>query len=100
MTQQERAEQKTIVAFIAGLLIGGLLVWMLSGTPDPGKEVTVQSAPQQVEQQDTKRSNYAYCFRASNLAQNPDFWTGELQDPYTQLELKVFMNDCLRRITE
>lgn len=33
MSEQEKQEsQKTVVAFIAGLLIGGLLVWVFSGT--------------------------------------------------------------------
>jgi hypothetical protein len=35
MSEQEKQEnQKTIVAFAAGLLIGGLLVWIFGGTPD------------------------------------------------------------------
>lgn len=35
MSEQEKQEnQKTIVAFAAGLLIGGLLVWVFGGTPD------------------------------------------------------------------
>ncbi|MCB9811848.1 hypothetical protein H6783_02950 [Candidatus Nomurabacteria bacterium] len=34
MSEQEQQEsQKTVVAFVAGLLIGGLLVWIFSGTP-------------------------------------------------------------------
>ena len=42
--QQEKQEnQKTLVAFVAGLLIGGLLVWVFGGTPEttkPTEEVT------------------------------------------------------------
>ncbi len=35
MSEQEKQEsQKTVVAFIAGLLIGGLLVWVFSGSPE------------------------------------------------------------------
>lgn len=35
MSEQEKQEnQKTIVAFAAGLLIGGLLVWVFGGTPN------------------------------------------------------------------
>lgn len=32
--QQKQEGQKTVVAFVAGLLIGGLLVWVFSGTAD------------------------------------------------------------------
>jgi hypothetical protein len=36
MAEAEKQEgQKTVVAFIAGLLIGGLLVWVFSSTPEP-----------------------------------------------------------------
>lgn len=35
MEEQEKQEgQKTVVAFIAGLLIGGLLVWVFSASPE------------------------------------------------------------------
>ena len=35
MSEQEKQEsQKTVVAFIAGLLIGGLLVWVFGGAPE------------------------------------------------------------------
>ena len=35
MSENETQEsQKTVVAFVAGLLIGGLLVWVFSDTPD------------------------------------------------------------------
>ena len=35
MSEQEKQEsQKTVVAFVAGLLIGGLLVWVFGGTPE------------------------------------------------------------------
>jgi hypothetical protein len=34
MTEEKQESQKTVVAFIAGLLIGGLLVWVFSSTPE------------------------------------------------------------------
>jgi hypothetical protein len=38
MSEQEKQDsQKTIVAFAAGLLIGGLLVWVFGGTPKADK---------------------------------------------------------------
>ncbi len=38
MAEQEKQEnQKTIVAFAAGLLIGGLLVWIFGGNPEEKK---------------------------------------------------------------
>jgi hypothetical protein len=38
--QQHEDSQKTLVAFVVGLLIGGMLVWAFSG---PGKNVTKES---------------------------------------------------------
>ena len=41
MTDQEKHEgQKTIVAFVSGLLVGGLLVWVFGGSPK-ADEVTL-----------------------------------------------------------
>ena len=35
MSEQEKQEsQKTVVSFVAGLLIGGLLVWVFGGSPE------------------------------------------------------------------
>ncbi len=44
MSEVEKQEsQKTVVAFITGLLIGGLLVWVFSSTPEDTKQITVES---------------------------------------------------------
>lgn len=41
MSEQEKQEgQKTIVSFVSGLLIGGLLVWAFSGSPREDKKMT------------------------------------------------------------
>ena len=43
MSEQEKQEsQKTIVAFAAGLLIGGLLVWIFSGSPKSDEKMNNQ----------------------------------------------------------
>ena len=40
-TEQQPESQKTIIAFVAGLLIGGLLVWIFAGgTPTEAPKVT------------------------------------------------------------
>lgn len=42
MSDEEKQEgQKTVVAFVAGLLIGGLLVWVFSDKPATDLEVTM-----------------------------------------------------------
>lgn len=38
-TQNSKEAQKTVIAFIAGLLIGGLLVWIFGGTPSDDVEM-------------------------------------------------------------
>lgn len=41
MEEKEKQEgQKTVVAFVAGLLIGGLLVWVFSASPDAAEAPT------------------------------------------------------------
>lgn len=63
MSEQEKQEnQKTIVAFAAGLLIGGLLVWVFGGstpkttTPDDENATTTQDVSN-TAQQGTTTSN-------------------------------------------
>lgn len=46
MSDEEKQEsQKTVVAFVAGLLIGGLLVWVFSGTPAQTPTDTSDTTP-------------------------------------------------------
>ncbi len=46
MTDVEKQEsQKTVVAFITGLLIGGLLVWVFSSTPEQASAPTEDATP-------------------------------------------------------
>ena len=50
MSEAEKQEsQKTVVAFITGLLIGGLLVWVFSATPED-KKLPVENKVSQNEE--------------------------------------------------
>ncbi|MCA9365815.1 hypothetical protein KC723_02885 [Candidatus Kaiserbacteria bacterium] len=46
MSEEKQESQKTVVAFIVGLLIGGLLVWVFSGAP--------AESPTENQDEDTK----------------------------------------------
>jgi len=51
MTEQEKKEnQKTIVAFAAGLLIGGLLVWVFGGSTEKAEKVAEVKTSSTTEQ--------------------------------------------------
>lgn len=55
MSEQEKQEnQKTIVAFAAGLLIGGLLVWVFGGTPKAESPTVQESDGTTMEQTDAQ----------------------------------------------
>ena len=55
MTDVEKEEsQKTVVSFITGLLIGGLLVWVFSSTPEEQKTPVTEDANKTSEQSDSK----------------------------------------------
>lgn len=57
MTEVENKEgQKTVVAFVSGLLIGGLLVWVFSSAPESAKapEVTKETKTEESTTTETK----------------------------------------------
>ena len=53
---EKQEGQKTVVAFIAGLLIGGLLVWVFSSTPEQEQQVG-ESSDTDVETVTERTSN-------------------------------------------
>lgn len=59
MSEQEKQEgQKTVVAFIAGLLVGGLLVWVFSSSPETTTPNTnVEGEAIEVEVSETNESD-------------------------------------------
>jgi hypothetical protein len=55
MSEVEKQEsQKTVVAFITGLLIGGLLVWVFSSAPADKDKTNEEKTDTDTEQVDTK----------------------------------------------
>lgn len=55
MSEVEKQEsQKTVVAFITGLLIGGLLVWVFSSAPAEKDKTNEEKTDTDTEQVDTK----------------------------------------------
>lgn len=51
MSEQEKQEsQKTVVAFVAGLLVGGLLVWIFSSSPSSNVAPDVTDTDDQTEE--------------------------------------------------
>lgn len=58
MTEEKQEGQKTIVSFIVGLLIGGLLVWAFSAPTDTSKDDNKDKddKKEQVEEKDVEKS--------------------------------------------
>ena len=82
MSEQEKQEnQKTIVAFAAGLLIGGLLVWVFGGTPNPAEvevaDETETEATQEVEETDETPSQSDESEDEEEVATTPVLQTGD-----------------------
>jgi len=81
MSEEEKQEsQKTVVAFIAGLLIGGLLVWVFGGAPQSDTRVNEDSGTDVSEEADTKTSS-------SNTQENND--TGSASSEENTPEVQV-----------
>ena len=58
MTEDKQEGQKTIVSFIVGLLIGGLLVWAFSGpSAEAPKEQKQDDAKEEVKSEESKETN-------------------------------------------
>ncbi len=54
MSEQEKQEgQKTVISFVSGLLIGGLLVWAFSGTPNDDATVMITDTETEATQTET-----------------------------------------------
>lgn len=53
MAEEKQEGQKTVVSFVVGLLIGGLLVWAFSGPAEEGKKAdTKKTTSEKVENKD------------------------------------------------
>lgn len=55
--QEKQESQKTLVAFVAGLLIGGLLVWVFGGSPETTPNDDQDNETNQVELTDDTDDN-------------------------------------------
>lgn len=97
MAEETQDGQKTLVAFVVGLLIGGMLVWAFSG-PTPEPETPMVIIQKEEVGDGDKRDNYRFCYRASQIAQNPSFWDRELKEPFSAKESQEFINHCLANI--
>jgi hypothetical protein len=51
--QEKQESQKTLVAFVAGLLIGGLLVWVFGGSPETTTEPSQSNQEQETPAETT-----------------------------------------------
>ena len=78
MSEQDKQEsQKTIVAFAAGLLIGGLLVWIFGGSPKQEEvKVTATTTPKS-EVTNTEVTNVTNTEKETTTTAKPVMVTGE-----------------------
>jgi hypothetical protein len=76
MSEQEKQEnQKTIVAFAAGLLIGGLLVWIFGGQPNDKHEE--EKMEEQKKGEEVKVSEVAGETKEEVMEAKPEMAVGE-----------------------
>jgi hypothetical protein len=54
---ETQASQRTVVAFISGLLIGGLLVWVFSSSPSTPAEVPAEEETEATSEENTENQN-------------------------------------------
>ncbi|MEZ4104548.1 MAG: hypothetical protein R3B60_04685 [Candidatus Paceibacterota bacterium] len=57
MTEEKQEGQKTVVSFIVGLLIGGLLVWAFSGPSTEAPDEKMDDEKEQTEDKEDNSSN-------------------------------------------
>ncbi len=90
-TQTPQDGQKTIVAFIVGLLIGGLIVWMFSGTPSEAPEETSENNNKE-ELEDNNGVDVENGFETENIEHTDS--NGQVDDSHMEVgDGSVEVND-------
>jgi hypothetical protein len=75
MSEAEKQEsQKTVVSFITGLLIGGLLVWIFSSTPEEEKQLEKKT-----EKTDTEQTTKKEDVKSDTTAKTEGAKTGQVE---------------------
>ncbi len=78
MSEQEKQEgQKTVVAFVSGLLIGGLLVWAFGGSPKEENKEAVDEENTAAEVTETSTETLEITTNESNTPAAPEMVVGE-----------------------
>ncbi len=87
--QEKQESQKTLVAFVAGLLIGGLLVWVFGGSPDQTKmnEEESDSTTQTEQDKTTEDSKTNEVSGADNVSPAEDTVSAEMQTGKGEIEV-------------
>lgn len=97
MAEEKQEGQKTVVSFIVGLLIGGLLVWAFSGpsvdAPEDKKDADKEEAKDKNDDGDEKATNTAEVKTEENKANNVETKTGTVSNTLQVGDGKVVVND-------